>query len=76
MPYDWRRDFVKKFRKEDLFLAESYLMANVIHEGKKCSFFGCGRTLSPQESLYGSRCPFHQNEERIIDLVDKVLKHK
>lgn len=53
-----------------------YLVCNIEVDKEVCGYFGCGRTLSPQESLYGSRCPFHQNEKRIIDLVDKVIKYK
>lgn len=30
------------------------------HEMNCCSFFGCGRTLSLRESLFGNRCIHHQ----------------
>lgn len=41
--------------------------ASIEVEYPVCSHFGCGRTLTPQESLYGNRCQTHSILPKRID---------
>jgi len=45
-------------------------------ERRCCSFFGCGKTLSIEESLFGTKCTEHQKEKRIdpMDVIKLPIK--
>lgn len=60
-----KREFKKLIRRPQFLLME-YLPVPEINEDeieveeRNCSFFGCGKVLSMQEKMFGSRCVNHQ----------------
>ena len=45
---------------------------------RTCTKFGCGRTLTIEEQLYGDKCISHSGEHKItnIDLINLFLDHE
>jgi hypothetical protein len=40
-----------------------------------CKHFGCGKTLSPQEQLFGNKCiKHHCNCKKLIHIIDKHIQ--
>jgi hypothetical protein len=66
----------KKWNKrhlEKLFPTERQTLANT-WDAECCSFFGCGKTLTPTEKLFGNTCSIHNGEKK-VDIMN-VLKFK
>lgn len=40
-----------------------------------CNYFGCGKTLTLRECLFGNYCIKHSAPEHLAHIVDKALKY-
>lgn len=61
MNYDYHNHLTSAFNRSKRE-ADQYFTNNVVHEPIKCSVFGCGKTLRPQETLFGNKCIEHNGK--------------